>query len=426
MKPFRAIKLFHRYIYFVQLFRIKYPDNGSVLDQKRFVETVWMRFLFHEYENHFFSPEIGRFQMSSIQEQIQEVEEEIRKTQYNKATSHHIGRLKAKIARMRDEIEKKASSKGGAEGYSVKKSGDGTVTLVGFPSVGKSTLLNKVTGAKSEVAAYEFTTLTVVPGVLEHKGATIQFLDVPGLVKGASSGRGRGKEVISVIRNSDMVIFLLDVFQPKHYEVLMDELYQAGIRVDEVPPDVTIRRRDRGGVEINSTIDLDLDEETIKAVLDEYKIHNAHVLIRENITVDQLIDVVLGNRSYVRSLIAVNKVDLAYPQLIEECRKMYPDAIFISAHEGINIETLKDAIYDCLGFIRVYLKPQGQPADMEEPLIVMSGTNIGQICDRLHRDFRRKFRYAQIWGPSAKHPGQRVGLDHTMEDEDILTIIIQK
>lgn len=364
--------------------------------------------------------------MSSIQEQIQEVEEEIRKTQYNKATSHHIGRLKAKIARMRDEIERKASSKGGGEGYSVKKSGDGTVTLVGFPSVGKSTLLNKVTGANSEVGAYEFTTLTVVPGVLEHKGATIQFLDVPGLVKGASSGRGRGKEVISVIRNSDMVIFLLDVFQPKHYEVLMDELYQAGIRVDEVPPDVTIKRKDRGGIEINSTIDLDLDDETIKAVLDEYKIHNAHVLIRENINVDQLIDVVLGNRSYVRSLIAVNKVDLAYPQLIEECRQLYPDAIFISAHEGINIETLKDAIYDCLGFIRVYLKPQGQAADMEEPLIVMSGTNIGQICDRLHRDFRRKFRYAQVWGSSAKHPGQRVGLEHTMEDEDILTIIIQK
>lgn len=364
--------------------------------------------------------------MSSIQEQIREIEDEIRRTQYNKATSHHIGRLKAKIARLRDEAEKRASAKGGGDGYSIRKSGDGTVTLVGFPSVGKSTLLNKLTGARSAVGAYEFTTLTVVPGVLEHKGATIQFLDVPGLVKGASSGRGRGKEVISVIRNSDMVIFLLDVFQPKHYEVLMDELYQAGIRVDEEPPDVVIKKKDRGGIEINSTVDLDLDEETIRAVLDEYKIHNASVLIRENITVDQLIDVILNNRSYVKSLIAVNKVDLAYPQLIEECRELYPNAIFISAHKGINIETLKDAIYDRLGFIRVYLKPQGQPADMEEPLIVMSGTNIGQICDRLHRDFRRKFRYAQVWGTSAKHPGQRVGLDHRMQDEDILTIIIQK
>ena len=171
---------------------------------------------------------------------------------------------------------------------------------------------------------------------------------------------------------------------------------------------------------------MDLDEETIKAVLDEYKIHNAHVLIRENINVDQLIDVVLKNRSYVRSLIVVNKVDLAYPELIEECREIYPGAIYISAHEGINIETLKDSIYNRLGFIRVYMKPQGQPADMEEPMIVMEGTNIGDICDRLHRDFRRKFRYAQVWGPSAKHPGQRLGMEHVLADEDILTIIIQK
>ena len=216
------------------------------------------------------------------------------------------------------------------------------------------------------------------------------------------------------------------VFDGLGGKTFMNELYQAGIRIDEEPPDVVIKKKDRGGIEINSTIDLDLDDETIKAVLDEYKIHNASVLIRENITVDQLIDVILNNRSYVRSLIAINKVDLAYPQLIEECRELYPNAIFISAHKGINIETLKDAIYDRLGFIRVYLKPQGQPADMEEPLIVMSGTNVGQICDRLHRDFRRKFRYAQVWGTSAKHPGQRVGLDHRMQDEDILTIIIQK
>jgi ribosome-interacting GTPase 1 len=50
-------------------------------------------------------------------------------------------------------------------------------------SVGKSTLLSRVTSTKSEIAAYEFTTLTCVPGVIEHKGANIQLLDLPGIIE---------------------------------------------------------------------------------------------------------------------------------------------------------------------------------------------------------------------------------------------------
>ncbi|MDY0266778.1 MAG: GTP-binding protein [Methanimicrococcus sp.] len=364
--------------------------------------------------------------MATLQEQIREVEEEIKKTTYNKATSFHIGRLKAKLAKLHDEVEKKSSSSGTGEGYSVKKSGDATVTLVGFPSVGKSTLLNKLTDANSEVGAYAFTTLTVVPGVMEYKGAIIQILDVPGLVKGAASGRGRGKEVIAVIRNSDLVIFLLDVFQTAHHQVLIDELYEAGIRVDQTLPDVVIKKVDRGGIRINSTVELDLDEETIRSIMDEYKIHNATVLFRENVTVDQFIDVVAGNRSYVPSMIVVNKVDLATPYILEENIKMYPEAVFISAHNSQNLDMLRDVLYDRLGFIRVYMKPQGEAADLEEPMIVLRNTDVGQICDRLHKDFRKKFRFAYVWGDSAKHPGQRVGLEHKLKDKDILSVVIQK
>ena len=67
--------------------------------------------------------------------------------------------------------------------------------FVGFPSVGKSTLLTNLAGVYSEVAAYEFTTLTTVPGVIRFKGAKIQLLDLPGIIEGAKDGKGRGKQV---------------------------------------------------------------------------------------------------------------------------------------------------------------------------------------------------------------------------------------
>ncbi len=362
----------------------------------------------------------------TLDEDIKAIEDEISNTKKNKSTEHHIGRLKAKIAFLRDEVQKRASSKSGGEGFSVKKSGDASVVLVGFPSVGKSTLLNSLTGTESAVAAYEFTTLDVVPGTMKYKGTTIQILDVPGLVRGAASGRGRGKEVLAVVRNADLALIILDVFQLVHHDVLIQELNDAGIRVNSSPPDVTIKKKARGGINVNSTVSLDMDEETIKSVLGEYRIHNANVLIRQNINVDQLIDVVLDNRKYIPGYVVINKIDLADKYTLKDCLNKFPDALLISADKKIHMEELKEKIYEHLGFIRIYLKPQGKPADMNDPLIVREGVSIEDVCDKLHRDFKKRFRYAQIWGRSAKHEGQRAGLEHVMFDSDILSIILRK
>ena len=363
-----------------------------------------------------------------IQEDIRHIEEELKKTQYNKATQKHVGILKAKLAKLRD-VQSAPKSGSSGPSYAVRKTGDATVAFVGFPSVGKSTLLNTITNANSEVGAYAFTTLTIIPGLLEYKGAKIQVLDAPGIITGASFGRGRGSEVLAAIRSVDLAMIVVDVFSPEHIPVIERELYNVGIRLDETPPDVKIVKKDRGGVNINTTIPLTkIDEDTIKAILNEHKLHNADLVIRDDITADQFIDVVSGNREYIPSLVIVNKIDLAEPEHIEKIEEVLNGRahILVSGYKNINIEELKDQIFNTLGFMKLYLRPQGGKADMKDPLIVLKNSTVEDVCNRLHRDFVKNFRYAQIWGKSAKHPGQRVGLNHVLEDEDILTIVIKR
>lgn len=364
----------------------------------------------------------------TIEEDIKNIEDEIRRTPYNKASMHHIGRLKAKLARLKEELQKRttAKSSGKGEGYAVKKSGDATVVMVGFPSVGKSTLLNCLTAANAEIAAYDFTTLDVIPGTLLYKGARMQFLDVPGLISGAAVGRGRGKEVLSVIRNADLILIIIDVLNPGQHDILVKELHDAGIRINTKPPEVVIHKASRGGITVNSTVDLDFDDKMIKAVLAEYKIHNAEVLIRERITLDGLIDVVIGNRRYIRALTIINKIDLVDSEQLRVLIERFPDAITISAADGIDINTLKERVYNELGFVRIYMKPQGGSPDMENPLVIKRDSTISDVCSTIHRDFVEKFRYARIWGKSVKYGGQRVGLSHVITDGDVVSIVTRK
>ena len=365
--------------------------------------------------------------MSDIEEKIKAIEDEIHNTQYNKATSHHIGKLKAKIARLKEEEIKRSSSGNKGQGFYVKKSGDATAVLVGFPSVGKSTLLNELTNAESKVGAYQFTTLDIIPGIMEYNNAQIQIFDVPGIITGASGGKGRGKEMLSVARDADLIIVVLDVLNPQHLKIILHELHDIGVRPNQHKPDVKVKKTGRGGVKVSSTIPLTkLDEPTIRSILNEYNIHNASVLFREDVDMDQFIDVLDGNKSYVPMIILMNKTDLVDENYLNQLRETMPEFIPISADKKMNMDYLKETIFNELGLIRVYLKPQGRHADMNDPLIIKKGTTVIEACGKLHREFVRNFRHAKVWGTSVKFPGQKVGPDHVLEDEDVLRVILKK
>ena len=302
--------------------------------------------------------------------------------------------------------------------------------LVGFPSVGKSSLISRLTDADSNIGDFAFTTLTCIPGLMEHRGAKIQILDLPGLIKGAAEGKGRGREILNVIRSTDMVLYVVDPFQKSHFEILDQELWKSGMRLNQQPPQVFITRTKRGGIIVRSTLEqTNLTEEEIRGIVRSFGIVSATVTLRTDVTDDHIVDTLAGSRIYSRAVVVVNKIDLATEKDLERTRSMLPEnwpILEVSAKTGQGIDGMKDFIFDNLHFMSIYLKPQGKEADLVEPLIVKDTSTVRDVCAKLHRDFVRKFRYARVKGPSAKFDWQRVGLDHVLKDDDLLTIITRK
>ncbi|KAJ7591185.1 P-loop containing nucleoside triphosphate hydrolase protein [Mycena floridula] len=180
--------------------------------------------------------------------------QKIKATQKNKATSYHLGQLKAKLAT--------GGGGGGGLGFDVARTGIASVGFVGFPSVGK------------------------VPGTLKVHGAPVQILDLPGIIEGANDGRGRGRQA-----SCNLIFIVLDVLKPLgDKKIIEQELEGFGIRLNKRPPAIVVRKKEKGGINITHTYE-------IKAILSEYKINNVDIAIREpNATADDLVDVIEGNR----------------------------------------------------------------------------------------------------------------------------------
>ncbi len=363
-----------------------------------------------------------------IEKRIKEIEDELKNTKYNKSTEKHILKLKARLTYLRKELEeKKRREKKRISKAGIKKEGNARVTIIGPPSVGKSYLFNRLTNAKSEIGDYPFTTLDIHPGVMKYKNAKIQILDTPGLIKGASLGRGNGREILSIARDSDLLLIMVDVFN-YDLDTILNEIYNFGIRINKKEPNISVRKTERGGIKIIPTLPLSVSEDYLKSIAWEFGYRNADITIREDISAEDFMDVLAGNRVYIPATLAINKIDLVDNNYLSQLKRKFGkwNPIFISASHGYGISTLREEIFKKVGLIRVYLKPQAGEIDIHEPLILRRGATVKDICNAIHRDFVKRFRYAMIWGRSVKFEGQHVGLDHRVEDEDIVRLVLRK
>lgn len=357
---------------------------------------------------------------------LEELEKEYAKTKHNKATNKHLGILRAKISNTKKKMVERKKGKG--KGYSVKKTGDATVVLVGFPNAGKSSLQKLLTHVDSKVADYAFTTIDAIPGIMRYNGASIQIFDLPGLIEGAHIGKGGGAQIASVIRISDLICFVIDSANQQNLYILLKELNDLGIHAGKSKPEMRMEKLNSGGIRIENQGHKIPDKDAIVKIINEFGIFNCAVHFLNDATEDDLIDFLAGSDIYIDAIVAINKIDVneKYLQVKAEVEsKTKLTVIPISALRNLNIEDLRKGIFKALKIARIYLKPKEGNPDYENPLIVESKVTVFGVAKKLHSEIAKNVKYAYVTGKSVKFKNQKVGKDHVLADEDILTLVYQ-
>ena len=354
--------------------------------------------------------------------QIKRIEKEIRDTPYHKGTERHIGLLRAKLSKLRDELYQKVEpGGGGGGGYAVKKHGDATIGLIGPPSVGKSSLINKLCNTSSPVGSYDFTTTTVIPGMMSLNGAQIQLFDLPGLIKKGFLGKGRGKQILAAARAVDLFLLMTDQERLKDFLQIRGELAQAGFRLNQKPPKIKIKKTSKGGVKVFGATSL--PKETIKEIALEMGFKNAEIALQESVKDPSLlIDALSGNKIYLPAITVVNKTDLLTKKAKVDFQKQL-NPIFISVEKNEGIEELKKEIWEKLGLIQIYLKRKEKEEAQKDPLILPEDSNIKDLITAVNSEWLEMVTSVLIWGKKVKYPGQRVSLNYQLADGDVVYLV---
>ncbi|MGA3021167.1 MAG: GTPase [Candidatus Micrarchaeales archaeon] len=365
----------------------------------------------------------------ALQQKLEELQKDYSKTKYNKATNKYLSLLRAKMAKVRRAMAEKKGKKG--EGFGVRKSGDATIVLVGFPNAGKSSLLNKLTGTDSKVASYAFTTLSVIPGMLQYNGAKIQMLDIPGLIEGAHLGKGSGTQVASVIRIADLLIFVVDATEPDQLPTLVEELSLLDIKVNREKPRVMIEEKGSGGIIVESNGHKIPEKGEVTAILNETGVYNGKAIFYSNMDAEELIALLVEKAVYVNGIVALNKMDLLDRSKAEQIRrdmqsKFKMQVVAVSATRETNLEELKETLFDKLGLIRIYLNPKEGNVDFSKPFVTKEGSTILDVAKGLHSKAAKNLRFAYVTGSSAKFSNQKVGGDHVVNDGDVVTLVYER
>ncbi|NWF93505.1 MAG: 50S ribosome-binding GTPase [Syntrophaceae bacterium] len=290
----------------------------------------------------------------------------------HKGTEKLRGQLKSRMAKLKEELQKKPTIGKAEQAYNIKREGVGQVVLLGLPNSGKSSLFSQVTHAFSEVGEYPFTTQKPIAGMMKFENVQIQMVDTPPIqLDRVEPG------LSNLIRTSDAVLLIVDLTEDPVFqiEVIQEELRRMKIEM----------------VGKGATPPLEVGWVSRKALI-------------------------LGNKCDREGAME------GYRAISTRFGETFP-ILPISAKGEMNIEELKKEVYQLLGIIRVYTKAPGKDPDLTEPVVLKKGSTVEDVALSIHKDFVAKLRYARIWG-SGKFGGQMVRRDHQVNEGDVIELHI--
>ena len=310
----------------------------------------------------------------------------------HKGTANLRAQLKQTLAKLRDEFEKSKKKQAKRKSIHVKKHGATQICVIGLPNTGKSYLLNKLANTKIDSTQVPFETVMPEVAMANFEDIQFQMVEIPSITEDFRQ-RPHGAEFLNIIRNCDLVLIILTKGKEKQdFGIIKKELESNSIIIEKKRKKIRIHKMSSGGINVIGKNHFKSDMVHLKKALQRHGIHNAEVILHEDIDVEDLVDTLDDSITYKDSM----KIsDLSDPNKIIK------------------------SIWKQLNLIRVYTKEPGKKPE-KEPIILKTNSEVRDVGKEIHKDFIRDFRFARVFGKSAKFRGQMVGLGHKVLDKDVV------